>query len=80
MDQVRCGCGMPRPRQRTVCSPLAGWLSLSSSTRTGTARRGHGAGGGEGQKKQSVGKALREDLAPSLPWGGGELRRQVDIK
>lgn len=43
VDQVRCGWGMPRPRQRTVCSPLAGWLSLSSSTRTGTMWRGQEA-------------------------------------
>lgn len=80
VDQLRCGWGMPRPRQRTVCSPLAGWLSLSSSTRTGTAGRGARARRWRGQDRQSVRKALREDLVQSLPWGEGSFRLQVNIK
>lgn len=81
VDQVRCGWGMPRPRQRTVCSPLAGWLSLSSSTRTGTAWRGQEARRWGGQEGQSVRKAQGRTWPRVSPgWGEGSLRLQVNIK
>lgn len=69
------------PAATADCLLPAGGMALAQlqhADRDCTERARGGKGGG--QKKQSVGKALREDLAPSLPWGGGELRRQVDIK